>query len=111
MPTVPYRFQTLLCSRLAGWRDGHRRARFLLRAQREGLPQAGEEGLLDPGRIRLTLEMLEALRSRGFVKTYRGRSCALLRLPRKGSKYQVAWYSSVQCYSVFSLFFTVSIEL
>ena len=38
---------------LAEWRNRHRRARLLLRSQRERRPRAREEGVLDAGRIRL----------------------------------------------------------
>ena len=37
---------------LAEWRNGRRRDRVLLHAQREGPPRAREEGVLDAGRIR-----------------------------------------------------------
>ena len=45
---------------LAEWRTGRRRARLLLRAQREGPPRAREEGVRDADLIRLVSEKLQA---------------------------------------------------
>ena len=50
---------------LAEWRNGRRRSRLLIHAQREGLPRAREWGVLDAGEIRLVPEKLQAFYVRG----------------------------------------------
>ena len=45
---------------LAEWRNGRRRARILLHAQREGPPRAKEEAVLGAGRIGIVSEKLQA---------------------------------------------------
>ena len=50
---------------LAEWRNGRRRTRLLLYGQLEGPPRAGEEGVLDTGRIILVSEKLQAFNVRG----------------------------------------------
>ena len=44
----------------AEWRNGRRRARILLHAQREGPPRAKEEAVLGAGRIGIVSEKLQA---------------------------------------------------